>query len=287
MKVGAHVSTAGGLDKAVDRAQEMGAETIQIFVSSPRGWAFKPIPPSLTSAFREKAESTGIGPTFLHGIYLVNLGSPAEEQLARSVQALINYMQVAKEIGAAGVIFHAGSHLGAGFQGVFDQAIGALGQVLMASPDDVRLIIENSAGMGQHLGSSFQEIGRLVKAVSSPQMGVCLDTQHLFAAGYEVTEEAGLERVMEEFDREIGLSNLVAVHANDSKTPFASGVDRHENIGKGHMGLEGFRVIMRHTAFRDVPFLLEVPGEDGKGPDKANLDILKGLRAEVGIKSFG
>ncbi|MFH1560030.1 MAG: deoxyribonuclease IV [Chloroflexota bacterium] len=283
MKVGAHVSTSGGLDKAIDRAQEMGAETIQIFASSPRGWAFKPIPPAVASAFREKAKSTGISPTFLHGIYLVNLGSPSEEQLSKSVQTLINYMRVAEEIGAVGVIFHAGSHLGAGFSGVFDQAVGALEQVLRASPGAARLIIENSAGMGQHIGSSFQEIGQMVKAVSNPQMGVCLDTQHLFAAGFEVTEKAGLERVMEEFDREVGLSNLVVVHANDSKTPFASGVDRHENIGQGHMGLEAFRIIMRHPAFMDVPFLLEVPGEDGKGPDKANLDVLKGLRAEVGL----
>ncbi|MBI4282731.1 MAG: deoxyribonuclease IV [Chloroflexi bacterium] len=281
MKVGAHVSSTGGLDKAIDKAREMGAETIQVFASSPRGWAFKPIPSATASAFREKADRAGIGPTFLHAIYLVNLGSPSEEQLAKSVQALTNYMQVAGDIGAAGVIFHGGSHLGAGFEGVFDQAVGALRQVLEASPNGVRLIIENSAGMGQHIGASFQEIGQMVKAVSSPQMGVCLDTQHLFAAGYEVTTEAGLQRVMEEFDREIGVSNLVAVHANDSKTPFASGVDRHENIGRGYMGLESFRAIMRHPAFRDVPFLLEVPGEDGSGPDKANLDALKGLRAEM------
>jgi deoxyribonuclease-4 len=285
MKVGAHVSTAGGLDKAIDRAQAMSAEAIQIFVSSPRGWAFKPIPPAVTTAFREKAESTGIGPIFLHGIYLVSLGAPTEENLSKSVQALINYMQVAGEIGAAGVVFHTGSHRGVGFEGVFDQAVRAMDQVLEASPENVWLAIENSAGMGDHICSKFEEIGQIMKTLASPQVKVCLDTQHLFAAGYEVTEKAGLERVMEEFDREIGLSNLVAVHANDSKTPFASAVDRHENIGQGHMGLDGFRVIMSHPAFRDIPFLLEVPGEDGNGPDKANLDILKRLREEVGLNA--
>ena len=285
MKLGAHISTAGGLDKAIDRAQEMSAEAIQIFVSSPRGWAFKPIPSSVAAAFREKAAAADIGPTFLHGIYLVSLGAPTEENLSKSVQALINYMQVAGEIGAAGVVFHTGSHRGAGFQGVFDQAVKAMEQVLKASPENVWLAIENSAGMGDHICSKFQEIGQIMKALASPQVKVCLDTQHLFAAGYEVTEEAGLERVMEEFDREIGLSNLVAVHANDSKTPFASGVDRHENIGQGHMGLEGFRVIMKHPAFKDVPFLLEVPGIEGNGPDKANLDILKQLREEAGLKA--
>jgi deoxyribonuclease-4 len=283
MKVGAHVSTAGGLDKAIDRAQDMGAEAIQIFISSPRGWAFKPVPQAMASTFREKAANAGIGPTFFHGIYLVSLGAPTEENLAKSVQALTDYMQAAGELGSSGVIFHAGSHRGAGYQGVFDQAVGAMDRVLTASPDGVRLTMENSAGMGDHICSKFEEIGRLMKALASPNVKVCLDTQHLFAAGYDVTSKEGLDRVMEEFDREIGLSNLVAVHANDSKTPFASGVDRHENIGQGHMGLDTFRVIMAHPAFRDVPFLLEVPGEDGKGPDKANLDVLKGLREELGL----
>ncbi|MBF8267285.1 MAG: putative endonuclease 4 [Dehalococcoidia bacterium] len=285
MRLGAHVSTAGGLDKAIDRAQGIGAETIQVFVSSPQGWAFKPIPSGVAAAFREKAAAADIGLTFLHGIYLINLGSPNQEGLDKSVQALISSMQAAGEIGAAGVIFHAGSHRGAGFQGVFDQVVRAMEQVLETSPEGVWLIIENSAGMGQHIGSSFQEIGQMTKALASPRVKVCLDTQHSFAAGYNVVEEDGLNRALEEFDREIGLLNLVAVHANDSKVPFASGVDRHENIGQGHMGLEGFRCIMRHSAFRDVPFLLEVPGVEGKGPDKANLDILKGLREEVGAES--
>ena len=283
MKVGAHVSTAGGLDKAIDRAQGMGAEAIQIFISSPRGWAFKPVPQAMASTFREKAANAGIGPTFFHGIYLVSLGAPTEENLAKSVQALTDYMQAAGELGSSGVIFHAGSHRGAGYQGVFDQAVGAMDRVLTASPEGVRLTMENSAGMGDHICSKFEEIGGLMKALASPNVKVCLDTQHLFAAGYDVTSKEGLDRVMEEFDREIGLSNLVAVHANDSKTPFASGVDRHENIGQGHMGLDTFRVIMAHPAFRDVPFLLEVPGEDGNGPDKANLDVLKGLREELGL----
>jgi deoxyribonuclease-4 len=283
MKVGAHVSTAGGLDKAIDRAAELGAEAIQIFVSSPRGWAFKPIPQAMVATFREKAAKAGIGPIFFHGIYLVSLGAPTEENLAKSVQALTDYMQAAGELGAAGVIFHTGSHRGAGFEGVFDQAVRAMDQVLKASPENVWLTIENSAGMGDHICSKFSEIGQLMKAVGSPNVKVCLDTQHLFAAGYDITHKEGLDRVMEDFDREIGLSNLVAVHANDSKTPFASAVDRHENIGEGHMGIDGFRTIMGHPAFKDVPFLLEVPGEEGNGPDKANLDLLKELRAEVGL----
>ena len=284
MKVGAHVSSAGGLDKAIDRGQEMGAETIQIFVSSPQGWAFKPIAPAVIEKFNDKAAQSGIGPNFLHCIYLVSLGAPTEEHLQKSVGALTNYMQAAGEIGASGVIFHTGSHRGAGYDAVFDQAVGAMQEVLKASPEDVSLLIENSAGMGDHICSSFQEIGRLMKAVASPRVKVCLDTQHLFAAGYNIVDKNGLERTMEEFDREIGLDKLMAVHANDSKTPLASAVDRHENVGEGHMGVEGFRVIMGHPAFRDVPFLLEVPGADGKGPGRADVDVLKGIREELGIE---
>ena len=285
MKVGAHVSSAGGMDKAIDRGQAMGAEAIQMFISSPQGWAFKPIAHSVTEAFRQKATQAEIAPTYLHCIYLVSLGSPTEENLQQSIGALTNYMKAAGEIGAAGVIFHTGSHRGAGYDGVFDQAVRAMAQVLEASPENVSLAIENSAGMGDHICSKFEEIGRLMKAVASPQVKVCLDTQHLFAAGYNIVERDGLERTMEEFDREIGLDNLVAVHANDSKIPFAGSVDRHENIGEGHMGVEGFRVIMGHPAFRDVPFLLEVPGAEGKGPDKSNVDVLKGIREELGIEA--
>ena len=283
MKLGAHVSTSGGLNKAIDRAQEMGAETVQIFVSSPRGWAFKPISEDVMTAFREKAEAAGIDSVFFHAIYLVSLGAPTEEHLAKSEKALTDYMQTAGGLGASGVIFHAGSHKGAGFEGVFDQAVRTMDRVLAASPPGVWLTLENSAGMGDHICSSFSEIGRLMKALESPNVRVCLDTQHLFAAGYDVTTESGLEKMIEEFDREIGLANLAVIHANDSKTPLGSAVDRHENIGQGHMGLDAFRVIMAHPAFRDVPFLLEVPGEDGEGPDKANLDVLKGIRTELGL----
>lgn len=282
MKIGAHVSSAGSLDKAIDRAQEIGAETLQIFVSSPRSWIFNPIPAHVSDAYTQKAKSTGIYPTFLHSIYLASLGAGTNEHLEKSVQALINYMDAANQIEAAGVIFHAGSHRGTGFGGIFDQAVSSMDKVLNSSPANVWLAIENSAGMGDHICSAFQEIGQLANALASPQVKVCLDTQHLFAAGYDITREAGLERVLEEFEKEIGLSRLVAVHANDSKTPFASGVDRHENLGHGHMGLEPFRVMMNHPVFENIPFILEVPGIDGNGPDKANIDILKALRHELG-----
>ena len=282
MKIGAHMSTAGGVDTAIDRAVEMGAEAVQIFASSPRAWAFKPLKEDTVIAFREKSERTGVAPTFLHASYLVNVGG-SQELLEKSINSLVDHLGAASQIGAAGVIFHGGSHKGVGFDGVLPQATDALRQVLDRTPDDVWLIIENAAGMGNHIGASFKEIGRLMDAADSPRMMTCLDTQHAFAAGYDIAHAEGIDAAMDELDREIGLSRLVAVHANDSKMELSAGVDRHENIGDGTMGTEGFEVIMGHPAFCDVPFLLEVPGIEDHGPDKENVDRLKAIRSRLGV----
>ena len=276
------MSTAGGLSNAIGRAQEIGAETIQIFASSPRAWAFKAPSEEEVLAFREKAEAADVGPVFLHGSYLVNMGG-TPDLVEKSVDSLVNHMNVAGQIGAAGVIFHGGSHKGVGFEAVLEQVASGLRRVLTSSPSDIWLIVENSAGMGAHIGASFQELGRLIAAIDSPQVKVCLDTQHCMAAGYNLAAADRVDAVVQEFDSEIGLSFLVAVHANDSKVEFGSGVDRHENIGEGSIGIDGFEVIMGHSAFREVPFILEVPGPDKKGPDKGNLDRLKGIRSRLGL----
>ena len=282
MRLGAHVSASGGLGKAIERAYEMGAETLQLFASSPRAWAFRAPSEDAVLDFRQKSEETGVRPVFLHGSYLVNTGG-AEELVRRSVKSLTHHMNTAAQIGAAGVIFHSGSHRGAGFDAVLGQASDAMKEVLDGSPSDAWLIIENSAGAGDHIGSTFAEISRLIEAVGSDRVKVCLDTQHSMAASYNIADEEGVVAAMREFDDEIGLDRLVAVHANDSKVPMGSGVDRHENIGEGQIGIEGFETIMAHPAFCDVPFVLEVPGPDKKGPDKENLDRLKDIRSRLGI----
>ena len=280
MKVGAHVSTAGGLHTAFGRAEEMGAETMQIFASSPRAWKFRELKPEVADKFRESSEDTGIGPAFIHASYLINIASGAE-QLEKSIGCLTQNMEVAARIGAAGVVFHAGSHKGKGFEAVIGSATEALNRVLEASPEGPWLIVENSAGMGAHLGASFEEIGRMLSEVGSDRMKVCLDTEHCFAAGYDLSDPDGIDAAMEEFEKHVGLDNLVVVHANDAKVALGSGVDRHENIGEGHIGMDGFEVIMGHRAFGEVPFVLEVPGQDKKGPDKENLDRLKAIRERV------
>ena len=282
MRLGAHVSTSGGLDKVSERAMDIGAEVVQIFATSPRAWKFRELPESQIEAFRENAASTGLKQTFIHASYLINVGGDPS-LLQKSVDSLTLHMEAAGKIGAEGVIFHGGSHKGIGFDGVIDQASRALRTVLEKSPQGVNLIIENSAGMGSHIGSSFVEIARLMDSIGDSRVKVCLDTEHTFAAGYNLAETNSIDEVMEEFDKEIGLANLVVVHANDAKVEFGSGVDRHENIGDGYIGLDGFKVIMGHNAFKEVPFILEVPGFDGNGPDQINMDRLKAIRSELGI----
>jgi len=288
MKIGAHVSSAGGISKAVERGAEIGAEAIQLFGSSPQGWAFKPIPGQEIEAFRQGMTEANIGPVFLHAIYLINMGTQKEEILEKGVQSLISYMNLASAIGASGVIFHPGSHGGAGYDAIFPQAVSAIQRVLENSPQGPWLLLENMAGMGQHIGAKFDDLGRILKAVDSPRLRVCLDTQHSFAAGYDMTTRAGIEAMIDEFDRDVGMANLCVVHANDSKRPCGSGVDRHDNIGEGFIGEEGFTAIMGNKAFHDVPFLLEVPGFASpglkpKGPDRKNIDILKNIRRRLGL----
>jgi deoxyribonuclease-4 len=283
MKIGAHVSASGGISKAVGRGVAIGCETIQIFGSSPQSWAFKPIPDREIEAFRHQASESGLGPVFLHAIYLINMGTTDPAILARGTESLINYMTLAAKIDAGGVIFHPGSHKGAGYDAVFPQVVASIQRVLDQSPEGPCLCLENMAGMGQHIGARFAELGDIVQAVASPRLRICLDTQHSFAAGYDLTTPEGVDRMMTEFDRDIGLEQLAAVHANDSRQPCGSGVDRHDNIGEGLIGEAGFEAIMAHPAFRDLPFFLEVPGFEGKGPDQRNIDLLKEIRHRAGV----
>lgn len=282
MKVGAHVGASGGLTTAFERAREIGAETIQIFGAPPQQWRRRKIRPEECEAFRQGIAESGIEPVFIHGTYLINLATESTEQLAKSTEALIGDLQLASAIGAKGVIFHLGSHKGAGFDAVLQQIARALKDVLKATPDDAWIILENSAGAGGTVGAKFSELGAIMKAVGSPRLKVCLDTEHAYAAGYNLADPQALDDALRELDREVGLEHLVAVHANDSKIALGGGVDRHDNIGEGHIGKKGFEVIMAHPALRDVPFLLEVPGLENQGPDKPNVDILKRIRKKVG-----
>ena len=266
---------------AIDRAVDIGAEAAQVFLSGPQQWRSKKVTPQDAEAYRQKAEKQNIE-TFFHGVYLINLGTSNPENLVKGIDSLVSYQEAAAAIGCKGTIFHVGSHGGVGFETVLPQVVKSMAQVLETSPEAPWLIIENSAGMGRSIGSSFAEIGKIIKELGNARVKVCVDTQHSFANGYNVATKDGLDAAMDEFDREIGMDRLVAVHANDSKVPFSGGLDRHENIGEGHIGLQGFEVIMGHKAFRNTTFLLEVPGFDRKGPDRQNVDLLKAMRSPRG-----
>jgi deoxyribonuclease-4 len=281
MRVGAHVGSSGGLTTAFERAAAIGAETIQIFGAPPQQWRRRKIRPDECAEFKKMMPEVDILPVFIHGTYLINLATGTPDQLDKSIEALTGDLNLASAIGAKGVIFHVGSHKGAGFQEMLPQICQSLTKVLESTPDDAWIILENSAGSGGTVGSKFPELGAIIDSCKSKRMRVCVDTEHAYASGYNIADAVALDETMAEFDREIGLDCLVAVHANDSKIPLGGNVDRHDNIGEGHIGRAGFETIMGHKAFADVPFLLEVPGYEKQGPDKPNVDALKEIRAKV------
>jgi len=282
MKIGAHVSSSAPLPKCVDRAREIGAETIQIFASAPQSWRPGSHTDETLAAMKQRADEYAITPVFLHGIYLINLASADETLVNRSVGSLKQALQFCASTGTKGAIFHTGSHKGAGFAAVLSQIVEAIGDVLAATAPETWLILENSAGQGGTVGGRFPELGAIIRAVGSERVKVCLDTCHAYAAGYDIATPEGCDKVLDEFEREVGLARLVAVHANDSKAAIGSGLDRHENIGEGHIGREGFRSFLGALKIPDLPLILEVPGFEGKGPDKRNVDILRALCAEAG-----
>lgn len=285
LRIGAHVSSSGGHYRVFARAREIGAEAVQLFLSAPQQWK----PPAVTEAdadvFRRCGLASGI-PAFVHGVYLMNFGSGDPAILERSAEALRAYRHHAGLMGVVGTIIHVGSHLGAGFD---DSMAGRIGETLAAIIDEEpgnpsMLILENNAGQGNCIGGRFAELGRVIRAAGNHlALGVCLDTCHAFAMGYDLASPAGCRDAMAEFDGEIGFGRLVAVHANDSKQPLGTFRDRHENIGEGYIGLDGFRTLMAAPAFADVPFLLEVPGFKGAGPDARNVRRLKAIRAGLGL----
>ncbi len=284
MYIGAHVSSAGGLPKVFDRARAIGAEAMQLFASAPQQWKAPVHTDAAVEEFRALHADWPI-PVFLHGVYLINLGSTDEALVARSIESLKQSLEWGERLGATGTIFHVGSHLGAGWDSTITASIcGHIRKVLDSTPANTLLVLENNAGQGNCIGGKWEELGAIIHGLDGdPRVGVCLDTCHAFAMGYDISTPAGCEEAMAGFDKHIGFERLVAVHANDSKTPLGGFRDRHENIGDGCLGLEGFATLMRHKAFKDVPFFLEVPGLDGKGPDRENVMRLKAIRAGIGL----
>ncbi|MDE2967090.1 MAG: deoxyribonuclease IV [Chloroflexota bacterium] len=281
--LGAHVSSAGRIDKAVERAVEVGAESFQIFGAAPQMWRRKHHPDEDTESYRTKFKQARLKSSFIHAVYLINLASPDDELLRKSIDTLTAELDLASRIGADGVIFHVGSHMGSGFDHALPRIAAGMSEALDRTPDDALLLLENNAGAGRSVGSTFAELSAIMNAVDNLRVQICLDTCHAHAAGYNVATIAGLKDTVDEFQREIGADKLTAIHANDSKTELGSGKDRHENIGQGTIGIKAFRRMVRNRLLRKAAWLLEVPGYEGGGPGKADVDILKALRDDADL----
>jgi deoxyribonuclease-4 len=280
MLIGGHVSTRGGIDKAPANAVAIGAEVIQTHPSPPQQWQPLRIDDSTIELYRSKAAEAGLKRHFFHAVYLVNLATRDETMLKKSITSLAGYMDLCGRVGADGVVFHPGSHKGAGFEPMLPQMAAAVREVLARSQAPARFIVENSAGSGGCVGCSFDEVAAIVDAAGDdPRLGVCLDTAHSFASGYELRTSDAIAQTLRAFDDTVGFERLVCVHANDSRAALGSNVDRHANIGTGEIGLEPFRTLLADPRLRAVPWLLETPGA-GEGPDLQQVNTLRKLAGE-------
>ena len=278
MQFGGHMSSAGGLATAIDRIEAIGGDCVQIFTQSPRMWRPTAHSPEAIERFRERRVEAGIGGVVCHALYLVNLAALDDAVYAKSITAMRATMETANAIGADAVIFHVGSHLGAGFEAGSGRVVAALEQILELADGETWLAMENSAGTGGTIGRSIGELASLVDALDRhPRLGICLDSCHLFASGYDVTDPDAVEALVAEVDSTIGLDRLRALHVNDSATSLGSNRDRHANILEGEIG-EGMGVFLAQPAFRELAAYLEVPGA-GDGPDADELAKVRALYA--------
>ena len=280
--IGAHVSVAGGLFRALEGARRIGAEALQVFPGNPRQWRRPAYPEDELRAFRA-ALTRSRKPLAVHTSYLINLASPEAELRRKSARALADALVFGARAGARVVVTHVGSHRGDGFEAALGR-VGAAARVALeqaaaeTSPQGLpSLLLETGAGGKGSVGSSPEELGRLLAELPETA-GVCLDTAHMFAAGYPIHTREGRDRFLAEVDHRVSLARVGLVHLNDSRSPLGSRRDRHENVGEGAIGAEGLALWVRHPGLRAVPFVLETPGFDDQGPDRKNLRMAKALR---------
>lgn len=277
--LGAHMSVAGGLYRSLERGHSIGCNTIQIFTRNASRWAAKEVSADEIALFKKARRTARISPVFAHCSYLINLGCEGEFY-ERSITALSTEVSRAEYLGLEFVVLHPGSHRGCGEEQGLQMVVQALNRVLAATSQmKCKIAIENTAGQGNCLGSKLKHLEYIIKhCENSQRIGVCIDTCHLFAAGYDMRSYASYERTFLELLSKIPKRKILAIHLNDSKMPLDSNVDRHEHIGKGHLGVEAFRMLMNDERFAKVPKVLETP----KGPDLAedvmNLNLLRSLR---------
>ena len=284
MLVGAHVSTAGGLDKAIERGTELGCESIQIFHQSPRMWRPTNYGEEDFAAFREAMEASPVEAVVIHAVYLINCATKEADLRKKSLASLTHALRIGDGIGAAGVVLHPGAQKGEPHAPSMKRAAKVIAAALEDS-DSCPLLLEQTAGHKGLLGRDFDETAQLIElAGSGRRLGLCLDSCHLFVQGYDVTDESSLSAVLDEADAKVGLERLRCVHVNDAAVPLGSCRDRHANIGKGEMGRQGLAAFLSEPRFEGLPATLETPGPNKKGPDRKEVAAAKRLR-KAGLKA--
>jgi len=279
LQIGAHVSSAGGIHTAIDRIEAIGGDCVQVFTQSPRMWRPTNHRPESVERFKARRAEAGVQGVVCHALYLVNLAAPDDEIYEKSITTMQATVDAACAIAADAVIFHVGSHLGAGFDAGLARTCRALERVLDRCEGDTWLCMENSAGAGGTIGRSLEELATLLDRLGGhPRLGVCLDSCHLYVSGYDVTAPEAVDELVTQVDAQLGLDRLRALHVNDSAAPLGSNRDRHANIGEGLMG-EGLGAFLAHPAFQQLGAYLETPGPDKHGPDANEVRKLRELHA--------
>lgn len=276
LRIGFHMSIYGSLDKAVDRALEIGCNTLQIFTRNPRGWTARPLRSDEIELFIVKVNKNDVRPVFAHMPYLPNLASPKSDVYAKSVETLITEMKRCEILKIPYLVTHLGSHLGLGSKIGLENVVKAVDKAFSVAGENVILLLENTAGTRNSVGGSFRDLQYILERTSYPdKIGICFDTCHAFAAGYDLRTEETIEMVIETIDKSVGFNRLMLVHLNDSRGDLNSHIDRHEHIGLGKIGEKGFRNILK-SKFSRLPLILETP-MDGRRSDLENLIKVKEL----------
>lgn len=279
MPFGAHMSISGGLARAFGRGQQVGCEAMQIFTKSERQWAAKPIAAEDAAAFRAEQARTGIGPVVVHDSYLINLAAPGDELWARSTAAFAEELERCATLAIPYLVTHPGAHTGSGEEAALVREAAALNRLFAEGVGgETMVLLETTAGQGSTLGYRFEHIARLFELVPYPaRLGVCVDTCHIFAAGYDIRAAEGYAATFAEFDRLVGLQHIRCFHLNDSQKDLGSRVDRHSHIGQGCIGREAFRLLVNDPRFAGVPMIIETPKGDEMAEDIENLTLLRSL----------
>jgi deoxyribonuclease IV len=277
--LGAHMSIGGGVHTAIERGCSINCTAIQMFVKNNMQWFARPLAREEIRAFLEHRQRGELLSVFAHANYLINLAATNPQFHANSIRALSEELTRADQLELPFLVLHPGAHLGAGEEAALEKIVASVNRVFRKiSKVRTRIAVETTAGQGSCLGHSFEQIAYIIQNVREPErLCVCLDTAHIFAAGYDIGSEAGIKKTFREFDRVIGLDRLAAIHLNDSKTARGSRVDRHQHIGKGQIGLDAFRFIMRDRRFRKIPKVLETPKGKELHEDVANMKTLRAL----------